>query len=443
MRSSSTNRSPRLSGFNARRAVRCSSATCCSSRATRSSSLESRFGGAARPGAAAGVVVPAPAAAEQLLVALLLLPGPARQARDELRARPGASSASWTSSSAAKRCSRSLRCFSSPGVCGPRSMSTASSEISADVEPSASSSRCRYFAARLPGPLARRVQPRRAEPVERLADRRLVVVDDRVAVRRLVAGEPQRVQRERVASGVVRCFSIRQPSDADLDGIGVHVCTPSAHGWLSGKAASEAVLQGSSRSASLACMLAAAGSGWFERIRSSGRRRLRPGGAGGSVRLEKSSPARAGLGEVEVHVCVRPPRAQRRGGRRRPARYDRHQLRRRARPTANMHVLRVEGGRAAPCSGRARGRRAPPRWRISDEQPVWRAARRRRARSMQLGVDARRAARRRPTPGTGCSGSMCSWLSAVDRDRRRTCRSPGRARGAARAARSASASPPA
>src|SRR5436189_206690 len=47
---------------------------------------------------------------------------------------------------------RSVRCFSSPGVCGPRSISTASTTSSASERPSASSSRCRYLSARLLAP---------------------------------------------------------------------------------------------------------------------------------------------------------------------------------------------------------------------------------------------------------------------------------------------------
>jgi hypothetical protein len=50
---------------------------------------------------------------------------------------------------------------SSAAVCGPRSISTASSASSAGTSPSASSKSWRNFAARLPGPLASRVQPRR------------------------------------------------------------------------------------------------------------------------------------------------------------------------------------------------------------------------------------------------------------------------------------------
>jgi hypothetical protein len=85
--------------------------------------------------------------------------------------------------------------LSSPGVCGPRSISTASTLLSSRVEPErlveqvAVLGRAAAVAAGEPRPAAA------AEPVQRVADRRLVVVDDRVAVRRLVAGEPQRVER--------------------------------------------------------------------------------------------------------------------------------------------------------------------------------------------------------------------------------------------------------
>ena len=54
-------------------------------------------------------------------------------------------------------CMRSVRCLSSPGVWSPRSSSTASTACSARSMPIASSSRCRYFAARLVWPLVRRV----------------------------------------------------------------------------------------------------------------------------------------------------------------------------------------------------------------------------------------------------------------------------------------------
>ena len=84
----------------------------------------------------------------------------ARAARRARAARP--SSVSWISSSPENACSRPVRWFSSPGVCGPRSMRTQSTATSSPPRPSASSNSCRYFAARLPAPLASRVQPRRA-----------------------------------------------------------------------------------------------------------------------------------------------------------------------------------------------------------------------------------------------------------------------------------------
>ena len=105
---------------------------------------------------------PSPRLAEQLLVALLLLARPALVAGDAAALDQAAPASPATAARSAKPCRRSLRCFSSPGVCGPRSISTASSESSASSSPSASGSRWRYLRARLPAPLASRVQPRRA-----------------------------------------------------------------------------------------------------------------------------------------------------------------------------------------------------------------------------------------------------------------------------------------
>jgi len=61
-----------------------------------------------------------------------------------------------------------------------------------------------------------------AEPVQRLADLVLVEIEDRVAVRRLVAGEPERVERERI---LVRCRPLlldEAAQHAQLDGVQVH-----------------------------------------------------------------------------------------------------------------------------------------------------------------------------------------------------------------------------
>src|SRR5581483_4838375 len=57
---------------------------------------------------------------------------------------------------------------------------------------------------------------------ERLADLLLVVVDDRVARGRLVAGEPQRVQRQRVGVGRRPLLLDQAAENADLDRVGIH-----------------------------------------------------------------------------------------------------------------------------------------------------------------------------------------------------------------------------
>ena len=158
--------------------------------------------------------------AQPVRVAVLLLPGPARVARDELaldqarRASPRARRRG--TSTAARPAARS-----SPGVCGPRSISTASSACSSTLSPGVSSSRWRYFAAR--APLAKRVQRRRAEPVQRVADRRLVVGDDGVAVRRLVARCAQRVEAQRIDVRRRALLLDQAPEHPDLDGIQIHV----------------------------------------------------------------------------------------------------------------------------------------------------------------------------------------------------------------------------
>ncbi len=60
------------------------------------------------------------------------------------------------------------------------------------------------------------------EALQRLADRLLVVVDDGLAVRRLVAGEPQRVQRQRVGVGRRSLLLDQAAEHPDLDGVRVH-----------------------------------------------------------------------------------------------------------------------------------------------------------------------------------------------------------------------------
>ena len=60
------------------------------------------------------------------------------------------------------------------------------------------------------------------EALQGVVDLPLVVVDDRVAVRALVAGEPERVERERVLVGR-RALLLQQAAEhAELDRVGVH-----------------------------------------------------------------------------------------------------------------------------------------------------------------------------------------------------------------------------
>ena len=60
------------------------------------------------------------------------------------------------------------------------------------------------------------------EPLQRLTDRRLVVVDDGITVRRLVAGEAKRVQGQGVGVGRRPLLLDQAAEHPDLDGIRVH-----------------------------------------------------------------------------------------------------------------------------------------------------------------------------------------------------------------------------
>ena len=70
---------------------------------------------------------------------------------------------------------------------------------------------------------ARQPQPALAvQPLERLADRRVVVLDDGVAVRGLVAREPQRVERERIGVRRRPLLLDQAAEDAKLGGVCLH-----------------------------------------------------------------------------------------------------------------------------------------------------------------------------------------------------------------------------
>ena len=117
------------------------------------------------------------------------------------RARSAARASRARSSRSANACIRSVRCLSSPGVCGPRSISTHMIACSPASIGSASASRCRYFARAAAGAAGQAGEAAALQTVQRVADDRVVVVDHRVAVGGLVARQPQRVERQRIGVG--------------------------------------------------------------------------------------------------------------------------------------------------------------------------------------------------------------------------------------------------
>ena len=130
-----------------------------------------------------------------------------------------ASSVAWRSSRPANGCMRSVRCLSSPGVCGAAQQQHAQDGLLVGRDPErlvdevAVLRRAAAAAARVADPAPA------AEPLQRGAQRRLVVVDDRIAVRRLVAGESQRVERQRVLVGR-RALLLQQAAEHALFGRG-------------------------------------------------------------------------------------------------------------------------------------------------------------------------------------------------------------------------------
>ena len=176
----------------------------------------------ARP-ARGGAAASSSPARQQVRVALPALARAARQRAPPARARPARASVGSSSSPDSKRWMRSLRCAQLAGASAGRAASARSAaRARGRSRPSAWSSRCLYLTERAVDQLASVVHLRRAEPVERGADRGLVVVDHRIAVGRLVARQPQRVQRERVLVGRRALLLDQAGHHADLDGVRFH-----------------------------------------------------------------------------------------------------------------------------------------------------------------------------------------------------------------------------
>ena len=99
---------------------------------------------------------PPAAVDDERLPARFLLPGPALRVAARSRARSSRCNVCSMSSSERNECQRSVRCFSSPGVCGPRSSSTPSIANSRHRSRSVSSTTCRCFTTRWPVARTRR-----------------------------------------------------------------------------------------------------------------------------------------------------------------------------------------------------------------------------------------------------------------------------------------------
>ena len=118
---------------------------------------------------------------------------------------------------------RSVRVRSSPSVCGPRSISTASSARGRVSRP-----QCLVegVAVAKGGASVRGVdEPRQAPGLDTRHGGfggALVVGDDRIAVRRLAARQGQGVERERVLLGGRELFLHQAPEHPDLGGGEVH-----------------------------------------------------------------------------------------------------------------------------------------------------------------------------------------------------------------------------
>ncbi len=179
---------------------------------------------ASRPSAAAGAGAPPFSPPSSCVKRSSFCPGGVQAGRRS-RARPVLRAPARPRRATRAATIRSVRLLSSPGVCGPRRRSTASTASCSRPRPSASSARWRYLIARLPWPLASRARPYRDSRWAASRTCRLVVVGDRVAVGRLVAGQTQRVERQRILLGGREALLDQAPEHSLLRSRQLRMCT--------------------------------------------------------------------------------------------------------------------------------------------------------------------------------------------------------------------------
>ena len=215
--------------------ARWSAATCCSSSATRSSSgvgVETTVWTLAG-GSAASSPSPPP---RSWPPAVLALARPAGQLLGELGGRQRLErlldvlERSGTGR-AARPAASARRASAGRGASAPRGARSATARGRARRRAGGGTSRPGCPARSRAAP-SRGARGGRARP-----DLRLVVVDDGLAVRRLVAGEPERVQRERVLVGRRALLLDEAAEDPDLDGVGVHAANGSRRAGSAERAA--------------------------------------------------------------------------------------------------------------------------------------------------------------------------------------------------------------
>ena len=121
---------------------------------------------------------------------------------------------------------RSVRCLSSPGVCGPRSISTHITRLLVPAHRQRLGEQVAVLRRAAAPPAGQAGIPAALQAVQRVAQHRVVVVDDRIAVGRLVARQAQRVERQRVDVGGRALLFQQAAQHAGLRGGEVHRVKP-------------------------------------------------------------------------------------------------------------------------------------------------------------------------------------------------------------------------